>query len=129
METPQPNFVKLFRFDSDGSKPGRTMRTAKIGDIYMSVLEIEPGVTTGNYYHKNTRIMFYASGAPVKAIFEHVQTGERKEVVLKSREHAVHVPEYVAIATQNVGDAPAVLVLFSNKPLRSEDDTYDYELL
>ncbi|OGH73858.1 MAG: hypothetical protein A3C90_01280 [Candidatus Magasanikbacteria bacterium RIFCSPHIGHO2_02_FULL_51_14] len=123
------SFIQVFRFVDDTSKPGRVLSTAKIGDVYMTRLTLEPGVTSGNYYHKQTRVMFYSSGSPVLAAFEHVRTKERKEILLQPRELAIHWPEYVAIATKNVGSEPAVLVFFSNNPLRLPEDTFEYRVL
>ena len=121
-------FIKIFNFVEDGSKAGRILSTAKIGDVFMSRLVIDPGVTTGNVYHKKTRIMFYVGDNPVLATFEHVITKERKEVLLNPGEKAIHVPENVALKTKNVGDTEAVIVFFSNKPIRSEDDTFEYQI-
>ena len=122
-------FVQFFTFQTDTTKAGRVLSTAKIGDIYMSRLVIEPKVVTGNMYHKKMRIMFYVEQGKVTAIFEHTKTKERKEIDLIAGKHVVHVPPLVGLATKNVGKSNAVLVFFSTKRLRSPDDTFDYLLL
>ncbi|MFA4831331.1 MAG: hypothetical protein WC862_03180 [Patescibacteria group bacterium] len=122
------DFIRIFNFIDDASKPGRMISSVKIGDVYMTRVIIKPGVITGNYYHTDTRMMFYVGNAPVKAAFEQVKTGERQEMVLEPGKQAVHIPEYVALATQNLGNVDAVLVFFSNRPLRS-DDNVEYKVL
>jgi mannose-6-phosphate isomerase-like protein (cupin superfamily) len=122
------NFISIFHFLDDQSKPGRTVSTAKIGDIYMTRMIIEPGVVVSNKYHKETRRMFYVERGNVYAVFEQVNTKKRKEMHIKPDKHAIHVPEYVAMAMKNMGKEEAVLVFFSNNPLRSEDN-FDYKLL
>lgn len=122
------NFIKIFRFEDDFSKPGRNVSSVKIGGVYITRVIVEPGVTTGNLYHKDTRQAFYVGEGEVHASFEHVRTKERKDFLVKKETQVVHIPEYVAIATKNIGHSRAVLVFFSNKPLRSED-TFDYKLI
>jgi len=122
------NFIQIFRFTDDVSKEGRVLSTAKVGDIYMSRLTIEPGIVTGNRFHKDTMRMFYVEKGKILAVFEHVDTKERQEVYMEPGRHAIHVPENVAFATKNVGKENAVIVLFTNNPSRSEDN-FHYELL
>ena len=122
------DFIKIFHFQQDNSKEGRVLSTARIGDIYMSRLVLDPGVTSGNYYHKKTRLMFYVGNNPVLATFIQVNTGERRQVLFNPGEKAVHVPEYVALSTKNIGEEEAVIVFFSNNPIRSEDDVFPYDM-
>ncbi|MBU1895882.1 WxcM-like domain-containing protein [Patescibacteria group bacterium] len=128
MEENKPDFIKVFNFSDDLSKPGRNLSSVKIGDLYMTRMIIEPGVTTGNYYHKDTRQMFYVESGQIYAKFEHVDSKEKKELNLVPARHVVHVPERTASATKNVGKGTAVLVFFSDKLLRSEDN-FDYKIL
>lgn len=116
------NFIDVFQFETDKSKPGRILSTVRMGDVYMSRLVISPGVVTGNYYHKRTKIMFYVGNGTLQAIFENVKTKERKEMILKPAKQVIHVPPYVSFATKNIGKEDIVVVYFSNKPLRSEDN-------
>jgi len=122
-------FIDVFDFKPDKSKPGRTLETAKIGDVYMSRLVIDPGITTGNYFHKKTRKMFYAGGGEILAAFEHVKTKQRKEMTLEYAKQVIHVPPNVAIATKNIGYNQAILIFFSDRPLRDEEDTFPYHVL
>lgn len=116
------NFVSIFQFESDKSKPGRTLGTVRIGDVYMTRLVISPGVITGNYYHKRTKIMFYVESGHIQVGFENVKTRERKEMVARPAKQIFHLPPYVSLATKNIGNEDAIIVYFSNKPLRSEDN-------
>lgn len=94
----------------------------------MSRLTINPGVTTGNYYHKKTKVMFYVEKGSVLASLEHVKTKERRQIHLVPGVHVVHIPCYVAQATKNVGKQKAVLVFFTNRALRTDDD-FPYSVL
>ena len=53
------DFITHFKMKEDSSKPGRTLWSAKVGDVYMSRLIIDPDVTTGRYYHKVNKVMMY----------------------------------------------------------------------
>ena len=119
--------VKLFELVPDTSKVGRILSSAKIGDVYMSRLVIEPRVVTGNYYHYSTSIMFYVEYGSVVAGFEQIKTKEHKIMNLKPGRHVIHVSPLVALATKNIGFDKAVVIFFSNHELRS-DDTCDYKI-
>src|SRR3989338_8800744 len=128
MKKPTHRFIDVFHFTTDNSKPGRALSWVRIGDVYMSRLIISPGVATGNYYHKKTRVMFYVGRGEVVAAFEQVKTGEKKKMKVRPGKHVIHMPAYVAHCTKNVGTKPAVLVFFSNRKLRSGDD-YGHKVL
>lgn len=124
----KPPFINVFQFVKDTSKPGRTLSWCRIGDMYMSRLVIEPGVTTGNYYHKDTRVTFYVGSGQVEAAFVQVVTGQSTRLHITAAKQVVQIPSYVAHSTKNVGTEPAVLVFFSNRKLRSGDD-YEFSVL
>ena len=120
-KTPKSRFIEIFDFQHDKSKPGRTLSTARIGGIYMSELIVDPGLTTGNYYHKKTKVSFFVTQGELQCTFVHVKNGLRKVMTLKPSTKVIHVPPYVSFATKNVTDTKAILVYFSNFPLRSKD--------
>ncbi|HAZ28169.1 MAG TPA: hypothetical protein DCY48_00105 [Candidatus Magasanikbacteria bacterium] len=122
------HFLQIFLFVDDASKTGRVLSTAKIGEVYMSRLTIEPGIVTGNLYSKETNIMFFVERGSVIAEFEHIETKVRKHIEMKPGKNAVHVFPYVARAIKNVGHNEAVLIFFSNRRLRSGDD-FEYLLV
>ena len=122
------NFIQIFKFVDDISKPGRILSTAKIGEVYMSRLLIDPGITTGNIYHKDTSAMFFVERGEVLASFENIETKEKKDLKVRTGTHAIHIPPFVANATKNIGTNTAVLVFFTDKRLRSGDD-FDYHIL
>ncbi len=123
------HFIQIFTFLEDKTKNGRVLSTAKIGEVFMSRLTIRPGVTTGNYYHKKTKLMFYVEKGRVKAAFENVKTKEKKLTEFWGGKHVIHVPPGVALATKNVGKTKAVIVFFSNRALRDQSDSFSYEIL
>lgn len=94
----------------------------------MSRLTINPGVATGNLFHKKTRVMFYVEKGSVLASFIHVRSKEKKQIHMRPDIHVIQIPRFVAHATKNVGRTKAVLVFFSDHALRSGDD-YPYEVL
>lgn len=120
------NFINIFNFMPDKTKSGRVLLTVKIGGVHMSRLVVKPGVTTGGHYYKNTSLIFYVASGSVLARFENVKTKEYKELRMQPVKGVIHVPPFVSLTTANVGFDDAILVFFSNKPLRS-DDAYDYE--
>lgn len=115
-------FIEVFDFHRDRSKPGRTLATARVGALYMSELIVDPGVVTGNYYHKKTKIMFFVTQGELQCTFVHIKTGEKKTINLKPCAKAIHVPPYVSFATKNISRDKAVAVYFTNLPLRSKDN-------
>ncbi len=118
-------FITHFKMKDDASKPGRVLSSVKVGDIYMSRLVIDPGVTTGNHYHKENRIMIYAEKGDVSLKMEHVVSKKRKDMKLVPGRDVIHIPNLVAHSTTNVGEESAIVVVFSNFPLRT-DDSYEY---
>lgn len=122
------SFLQIFEFVDDDSKPGRVISSSRIGDVTMARVSIEPGVTIGNHYHAQTRMMVYAGTGKVRGVFEHVETKERHELELTPGKEVIHCVENIAHAFTNIGDEPAILIIFSNKQLRS-GDTYPYPLV
>ncbi|MBD3311474.1 MAG: hypothetical protein GF349_03190 [Candidatus Magasanikbacteria bacterium] len=121
-KTPGGHFVKVFEFVPDEQKSGRILSSVKVGGVYISRLMIEPGVVTGNYYHRDTFLMMYAESGSIKGYFEHVKTKKRTDINILPAKQVIHIPPLVSHATANVGLDSAVLVMFSNKRLRSGDD-------
>ena len=122
------DFLQIFKFQKDESIPGRVLSSAKIGDVYMARITIAPGQVTGNKYHKETRRMFYVARGRVRGVFENISTKERRELLIEPLKQAFHLPENVALAFKNEGKGEAVIIFFSNKPVRS-DDNFEYKLL
>ena len=57
-----------------------------------------------------------------------INTDQEKEVIMKPSSGIMHVPSYVAFARKNIGKGPAVVIIFSDRSKRSDDD-YEYEIL
>jgi len=122
------DFIQIFRLSEDNTKPGRVLYSAKIGEVYMTRIMIDPGVIIGNHYRKNTRVMYHLCSGQALVVFEDVATKQKQEFMLRQKREVVHVPENVALAVKNVGNDVAELVAFSNNPLRSED-TVEYKVM
>jgi hypothetical protein len=56
-----------------------------------------------------------------------VHTKEEAEMLIGPGEGIIHLPPYVGIGLKNFGKKKAVLIMLSNKPLRS-DDEYEYQI-
>lgn len=115
-------FIDQYVFDKDDRKPGRLLETVRVGDVFVTRLTIDPGVVTGNLYHKKTNMILFVTNGTVRFRFKQMSSGEESEFVRSPGGSIIHVPPRVVIANKNIGDDPAVIVYFSNKPFRSGDD-------
>lgn len=120
-------FITLYNFAQDKSKPGRLLQSVKVGDVYISRLQIKPRVITANFYHKLTNTILFVERGRVRMKFIQTQTKEEKEMILEPGSGIVHFPPYVAVANKNIGREIATVILFSDKPFRSGDD-YEYKI-
>jgi len=111
----------MFCFEEDSSKEGRTLSHVQVGGVFMSRLVIDPGVVTGNYFYTNTHVLMSIESGTVVARFEHVHTKEKRELQLKPGEELIEIPKKVASATKNIGSEKAVIIFFSDKPLRTSE--------
>ena len=128
MKKDQPSqFITRYKFSEDKSKPNRTLDTAKVGGVYVSRLTMQPGVVSGNLYHKETNIIFFVTKGKVRSEFVDIKTEEMQVVVSEPGSGIVHHPPGIAIAAANVSDDESVMVFFSNKPLRADDD-FEYSV-
>jgi dTDP-4-dehydrorhamnose 3,5-epimerase-like enzyme len=121
------DFVNVFKFINDHTKPGRILSSVKIGEMYMTRMVVNPGVLTGNKYHKHTQVMAFVERGNIEAIFENINTKERRKIQIKTGTQAIHIPNCVAHSMRNVGTDQAVVLFFTDKRLRSGDD-YEYQL-
>lgn len=115
-------FIRRYVFEKDYSKPGRLLETVKIGDVWVSRLEILPGVVTGNFYHKETNTVMFVERGKVLMGFVQTQTRQRKEIIMEPGMGIIHMPTLVATANKNIGKDTAIIILFSDRPFRSGDD-------
>lgn len=115
-------FIRRYVFEKDYSKPGRLLETVKIGDVWVSRLEILPGVVTGNFYHKETNTVMFVERGKVLIGFAQTKTGQRKEIVMEPGMGIIHMPTFVATANKNLGKDTAIVILFSDRPFRTGDD-------
>lgn len=115
-------FVTKYYFHKDKSKSGRILESAKINQVYVSRVICRPHVVTGNYYHKETCFIIMVEKGKVQFKFVEVDGDKKKELQLTPGTGIVHVPPLTAFASRNLGEEEAVVVIFSNKPLRSGDD-------
>lgn len=122
MSDEKKRICQVFTFAADTSKSGRVLSSVRIGGVYMSRLVINPGVTTGNVYHKKTRVMMYVEKGSVIMHFVHIRTKQKKQMRLLPGVHVIHIFTHVAHATKNIGKTKAVLVFFTSRPLRDGDD-------
>lgn len=124
---PETSCVTQYQFTTDMTKPGRVLKTVKVGDVFISHLTVEPGVVTGNLYHKKTKVMLFVSKGTVRFKFVHVLTKEERELTLHPESGIIHVPPNIAIADKNISKEEATIIYFSDLPFRQDDD-YSYPM-
>jgi hypothetical protein len=120
-------FITRYRFEKDRSRPGRSLQCVKVGGVYISRLVIESGQKIGNVYFKQTNIIFFVEVGKLYMKCIQVNTKQGKEIILSPAEGIVHLPPYVALGFKNTEKDDAVVIMFSNKALRSGDE-YNYEV-
>ena len=127
MSEAENHFIQQFKFKDDKVAPGRSVSYMKMGDLYISKISIDPGIKLGNTYHKKTRVMFFVSQGRVRFTFKQINTEQVQEIIIENEREAIHVPEFVASTTENIGDTKAVIIAFSNESLQS-DDRFEYHV-
>jgi len=92
------------------------------GQLYF--IEIAPGVTTGNHYHKNKDEWLIPLQGDIKIILEDIATRKREELVISSRDidKKIRIPPNTAHATINESDKPTLLMEYSTKPFDSNNE-------
>jgi mannose-6-phosphate isomerase-like protein (cupin superfamily) len=123
----QKRFMRRYRFEKDTSRPGRSLQCVKVGDVYVTRLVIDPGKILGNLYYKQTNLIFFVEYGRLEMKCVQVHTKEEAEMLIGPGEGIIHLPPYVGIGLKNFGKKKAVLIMLSNKPLRS-DDEYEYQI-
>ena len=123
----QKRFITRYRFEKDMSRPGRSLQCVKVGDVYITRLVVSPSKLLGNLYYKQTNLIFFVEMGRIKLKCVQMNTKEEREMTIGPGDGIIHLPPYVAMAIKNVSKKKSVLIMLSNKPLRS-DDEYEYEI-
>ena len=90
------------------------------GEIYISWAM--PGAVKANHYHEQTTEWFCLVRGRARLALLDVGSGKRQEIALdEARPVVVTVPPGVAHALQNVGDAPAHLLAYADRPYDPQD--------
>ena len=118
-------FITRYKFEKDRSRPGRSLQCVKVGGVYISRVVIEPGKSIGDIYFKQTNIILFVEVGQLVMKCVQVNTKQEKEMLLGPDEGIVHLPPYVALGLKNNQKKEAVVIMFSNKALRSKDE-YEY---
>ena len=94
----------------------------EFGQLYF--IEIAPGVTTGNHYHKNKDEWLILLQGDVKIILEDIVTKRREELAISSRDldKRIRIPTNIAHATINESDRPILLMEYSTKPFDPDNE-------
>lgn len=121
------HFITRYKFEKDRSRPGRSLQCVKVGGVYIFRLVIEPGQVVGNIYFKQTNIIFFVEVGRLHVRCIQVNTTEEKEMMIDPSGGIIHLPPHVAVGFKNTRKENAVVIMFSDKALRSGDE-YDYEV-
>ncbi|MFH1333563.1 MAG: WxcM-like domain-containing protein [archaeon] len=92
------------------------LKEKEFGQLYL--IEIMPGVTTGNHYHKNKDEWLIPINGEIKVYLEDVVSKQREELVLNSNnlDKKILIQPNIAHATINQSGKPVMLVEYSTKP-------------
>lgn len=115
-------FITEYVFQTDRSKPGRTLDTVKVGEVYISRLTMDPFIVSGNLYHENTNVILFVTAGKVRFSFIHKETGKKRDIMMEPGERIIHWPPGVACASKNLVNEQSIVYFFSNRAFRSDDD-------
>jgi len=110
-------FITRYKFDKDRSKPGRSLQSVKVGDVYISRIEVEPYHVLGNLYYKTANIIFFLERGRVQMKCIQMNTEKENESVIHPGDGIIHIPPYTAMAWRNLESDPAVVMMISNKTI------------
>ncbi len=116
------NFISEYFFEEDRSREGRTMLHAKVGDVHISRVSIDANAVVGNLIFHTTSLMCFMEFGRVRLKCIEPKLKLEREIIMEPGNHVVHIPPGVGFAMKNLDNKGSLLVVFSNKPLRSQDD-------
>ena len=119
--------IVIHDFIQDRGRPGRKLYSAKVGGVFISRLVLDPGTKVGDHYHKKTAVTLYVGSGSILGRFENVTTKKRKEVQIRPRTGAIHLPAGVAISLENMSKKKVTVIIFSDAKLNTGDE-YLYDL-
>ncbi|MFH1286280.1 MAG: hypothetical protein ABII02_00830 [Candidatus Magasanikbacteria bacterium] len=120
-EEKNTKFITRYAFEKDKSRPGRSLQSVKVGGVFISRLEVEPGKVVGNIYYEKTNLIFFVERGQLDFKSLQLNTGERDERFFRSGDGIIHVPPNVALAFYNRFSNLAVVIMLSDQPVRSVD--------
>ncbi|MBT3418915.1 MAG: cupin domain-containing protein [Candidatus Magasanikbacteria bacterium] len=115
-------FITEYQFKQDRRRKGRLLDWVKVGDVYISRLTLKDKAIIGNLYYRSTDVVFFVEKGKIKTKFVQAITEEEKEMVVGPGDGIIHLPPYVAFSFKNIRVKESVLIMISDKPLRSKDD-------
>ena len=75
-------FITSYKFTKDRSKPGRILEWVKVGEVFISRIVIDPGMTLSNIYNKETNVIMFVEKGRLKSKFVHIETGAARNKYL-----------------------------------------------
>lgn len=120
-------FITRYKSQEDRSKPRRVLDTIKIGEMYIGRLALEPDVVAANMYHEKTNLILFVTAGSVRFKFVQIDSGQSEEFEADPSFGVIHQPSRSAVALRNTHLGESVVFIFSNRPLRRDDD-YPYPI-
>lgn len=115
-------FITKYRFQRDEKKRDRILESVQVGGVHISRLIVRGFGMIANLYYRTTNFIFFVETGRMKVKFIQVNTKEEKEFLFEPGDGIIHVPPFVAFAMRNADKTKAVITVFSDKTLRSDDD-------
>jgi len=102
---------------------------AAFGQIFIST--VKPGKVKGNHYHKRKREWYSVVSGKVTVHFVDVKTGEKKKVVLDSKNPALlTINPGISHAITNEGKEEAIIIAYISESFNPEDpDTFEFKVV
>lgn len=115
-------FITKYRFQRDEKKRARILESVQVGGVHISRLIVRGFGVIANLYYRTTNFIFFVETGRFKVKFVQMNTKEEKEFLFEPGQGIIHVPPSVAFAMKNADKTPAIITVFSDKSLRSDDD-------
>lgn len=87
----------------------------------LHMVQVNPGMIRGNHFHSGTAEWLYAFGGKYQFYWE--ETGQVKSTIFDKDDHVIYIPQGVAHALKNTGDAPIYVMAFREVDVPGQHST------
>lgn len=122
LNTFNSQFFTRYKFEKDFGRPGRSLQTVKVGGVHITRVCLDPNILIGDIYYKETNLIFFVERGRIKMKCCQINTNIEKETIIHPGEAVIHIPPFTAFTFENLESDEAVLLFFSDKRIRSDDE-------